>query len=243
MACKASILIPFRTKEASREDNLRFIAARLAHFHPGYEILVRGDGCKEGPFNKSRAINRLVLEAKTDILFIHDADVIIAAQTLDLCRHLLSTGLDYVRAFRYVYRLTPEYTRELLNSPPSTLLRLHPKIYSKASSNAPGGLFCLTRRMWDTIGGFDERFEGWGGEDSTFRKCLWLLSPRTRKLGGPLYHLWHNNDPERMSGSNPQYQQNKRLWLRYQACKSVSSLRPILREAKNYRESLAQKND
>ena len=46
------------------------------------------------------------------------------------------------------------------------------------------------------VNGFDERFVGWGREDSDFVARLMHARVRRRKLkfGGIMYHLWH---PER----------------------------------------------
>jgi glycosyltransferase involved in cell wall biosynthesis len=47
------------------------------------------------------------------------------------------------------------------------------------------------------VNGFDERFVGWGREDSDFVARMTLAGVRRRKLkfGGIVYHLWHPERP------------------------------------------------
>ena len=57
-----------------------------------------------------------------------------------------------------------------------------------------GGSIALSRRVYEEIGGFDEEFVGWGGEDNEFwDRCL------TRRIYPfaylPLIHLWHELQP------------------------------------------------
>jgi glycosyltransferase involved in cell wall biosynthesis len=54
------------------------------------------------------------------------------------------------------------------------------------------------------INGFDERFVGWGREDSEFVVRLVNAGVRRRKLkfGGIMYHLWHPERPRDALGAN-----------------------------------------
>ena len=65
--------------------------------------------------------------------------------------------------------------------------------------NNPGLATVIRRETYFEIGGHDERFEGWGGEDVEFLDRL-----RTRKLypGSflPAIHLWHPPAPQKQSG-------------------------------------------
>ena len=54
------------------------------------------------------------------------------------------------------------------------------------------------------VNGFDERFTGWGREDSDFVARLMRASVRRRKLkfGGIMYHLWHPEQPRDALSAN-----------------------------------------
>jgi len=54
---------------------------------------------------------------------------------------------------------------------------------------SPGGNIIVPRSVWERVGGFDERFEGWGFEDAT----LLIAAGELDRLSGPLYHFWHRS--------------------------------------------------
>src|SRR5690606_12330254 len=70
--------------------------------------------------------------------------------------------------------------------------------------------------LWREIGGFDERFRSWGGED----RALWLACNVLRgrldshRIPGEAIHLWHPRSPER-DQSRADYQANVELAKRY----------------------------
>jgi GT2 family glycosyltransferase len=61
-----------------------------------------------------------------------------------------------------------------------------------------GGSFGMARDAFFDIGGFDESFVGWGGEDNEF----WERA-QTRSVWPfgyvPLVHLWHEPQPEKLN--------------------------------------------
>jgi hypothetical protein len=64
---------------------------------------------------------------------------------------------------------------------------------------AGGGLDVVTREAFDAVGGFDERYHGWGYEDSEFHVQL-VVHRRWDRLPGDAWHLWHpttDNKPDR----------------------------------------------
>ncbi len=73
-----------------------------------------------------------------------------------------------------------------------------------------GASMCLavSRPLWETVGGFDERFAGWGNEDVAFSAACHLLGRGHRRIHGDVWHLWHPANPDRPQG-------NIDLWGRY----------------------------
>ena len=55
---------------------------------------------------------------------------------------------------------------------------------------AGGGLLVITHEAWDTVGGFDESFIGWGYEDSAMTMSL-MRAGLWERLPGECWHLWH----------------------------------------------------
>lgn len=76
------------------------------------------------------------------------------------------------------------------------------------------GCVAMSRHTFDTVGGFDEGYVGWGYEDVDFaQRCggLWPI----RRVGGPVYHLWHGdrNSDDSPADSDPiQVERNLKRW-------------------------------
>jgi len=69
-----------------------------------------------------------------------------------------------------------------------------------------GGLLVVSRAAWDRVGGYDERFIGWGHEDSDLHTRL-LAEAHWDRIEGQAWHLWHPRDPHR----TPERMANQRM--------------------------------
>jgi GT2 family glycosyltransferase len=77
------------------------------------------------------------------------------------------------------------------------------------NQNWPGGTIAVRRQTFDEIGGFDEEFVGWGGEDNEFfDRCLSRRFWRHAHL--PFVHLWHAEQPRK---DDPAYREEARIRL------------------------------
>jgi hypothetical protein len=87
----------------------------------------------------------------------------------------------------------------------------------------------VPRALWESVGGFDERFEGWLGEDAAFyAACQALVG--VERFEGPCFHLWHPRSPEK-NPALPEFQANERLLARYKAARrDTEAMRGILAE-------------
>ena len=65
-----------------------------------------------------------------------------------------------------------------------------------------GGSMAITKEAYFRIGGMDEEFIGWGGEDIEFWERCSLLN---RWIWGyePIIHLWHRSQPLKEKKDNP----------------------------------------
>ncbi|HXH40006.1 MAG TPA: galactosyltransferase-related protein, partial [Thermoanaerobaculia bacterium] len=67
--------------------------------------------------------------------------------------------------------------------------------------NLHGGSVAITRGAYAAIGGFDEDFVGWGGEDNDFWERAETL--RATRFGYlPIVHLWHAPQPEKLQAAD-----------------------------------------
>lgn len=71
-----------------------------------------------------------------------------------------------------------------------------------AFQNWKGGTIAIRKDAFTSIGGFDEGFVDWGGEDDEFYdRCAAVGHCRSGYL--PFVHLWHPPQPDRKQSSNP----------------------------------------
>lgn len=173
-----------------------------------------------GPFNRGAAINAAARAAARagdwDAVVIADADVVLdrASQAEEARDRAVATGrLTY--AHDHLTMLDTEATDLVLQGdPPSFVvggLTRHPNTWSQC--------LAVPRRLWEAVGGFDERFVGWGWDDLAFMSACWALGGGIERVRGDAYHLWHPRTWEENEG-NPGHGPNQVLGQRYLAAKT-----------------------
>jgi hypothetical protein len=89
----------------------------------------------------------------------------------------------------------------------------------------------VPRPLWDKVGGFDERFVGWGFEDNAFAAaCQTMGGGHTlERMAGELWHLHHATAPEGRRGT-PTFMANKaRAEVYHQALNDPAAMAAIIR--------------
>jgi hypothetical protein len=236
----ASYLITYRESgSADRRENLLALLRWLAQWPELQTIVVEQDtvprldpdlpsaakACfayNPGPFNKSWGFNIAARLAQRPILIVGDADVI-AAHTLAAAVERCRDGVAAVKPYRRMVDLTPEETERVRSgewaflpwrsagAPPSREGQNEYVVFA-------GGLFVMRRDAYLSLGGFDERFRGWGGEDDAMSvKLSRARIPTTEINREPALHFWHPRSQETTFGQ-PHYQANARLLADYETC-------------------------
>lgn len=144
-------------------------------------------------FNKSRAMNRGVEAARGPVVVLHDADVLVPRDYLSQVAGALAAGWDAVRPVRFLFMADAAASEAVVAG------RL-PAALAEIQQNTAGLSTAVRRTTYLALGGHDERFEGWGGEDTEFLDRL-----RTRRLHPgawlPAVHLWHAAAPGKRAGA------------------------------------------
>lgn len=144
-----------------------------------------------GLFNRSWGYNCAINFTRYKKLILADNDLV-------LDNHDLLLGLDHlkkyniVKPFNKVYDLDSDATINCIN--------LNEYYQTDTSRNrinlTAGGLLMITRETFLKVGGYDERFEGWGGEDDEMTLHLWKYIHNNEitlhQLTGNLFHLYHD---------------------------------------------------
>ncbi|MFN9644468.1 MAG: glycosyltransferase family 2 protein [Cyanobacteriota bacterium] len=150
-------------------------------------------------YNRSAAFNFGARHAHGRILLLHDNDMLMP---VCYCKNILAiakTGYEAINTKRYVFYMCRQHTERILRS--FNQITSYPPEYIVQNLEA-GGSMAITKEAYREIGGMDENFVGWGGEDIEFWKRCSLLK---RWIWGyePIIHLWHPSQPLKESTRNP----------------------------------------
>lgn len=205
-----SILVPFHCpdKHNQRAKNWRWLKKYWAANLPGAEIIIGEDktAIELGlPFSKSTAVNNAASRASGDIFVIVDADGFIAVDAVleaaKKIRHARKKGhrLWFV-PYRWFLRLTEECSRMLLESDPANPYEFSTPPPSCCIQSTEGsqhghwygaGIQIMPSEAFWEVGGWDERFRGWGGEDHAAMRAMDTLYWRHKTLPVQFLHVWH----------------------------------------------------
>ena len=149
-------------------------------------------------YNRSSAFNFGIEKAKADILILHDNDLCIPACYTDEHLKWLSSGYDLVNLKRYIFGLNRRDSEQLLSNKNFTQSYAPDYVLQNAKG---GGSLTIKRSAYERIGGYDNRFAGWGGEDNELwqRAQVLKIYPFANL---PLIHLWHKPQPDRRGGKH-----------------------------------------
>jgi len=207
---KLSILIPYTSRNITEENGRReqlwqWVKKRYEIQFPYADICL--GYYDEKPFSTSRALNIAYNQSdkNREYLFIVGADTIFDNhQYLSVMEMFDSDKYDIVIPFcRGVY-FSKEYTDILLNQPPNISIRdtwdeaINPPFLSGAlfpNNGSAYGVYFIRRSCWEEVGGYDNRFIGWGYEDRATGIILeTLFDSRIAYLSySTLWHLYHDH--------------------------------------------------
>lgn len=182
---KIAVCVPHRPSHPDRVANF----ARVRADWDAVGIPVYTGDCEGDDWKRAYAVNAACAQATdADVLFISDSDILLdvpVTQTLAACEAALK-GDCYVVAFTtliYLNAESEEFWRQ---------------------SMIWGGVFAIPRSLYDEVGGFDQRFRGYGSEDKGFLVCASTLGGDKQRMPGYAYHLDHPEDPLRTSEATRQ---------------------------------------
>ena len=224
---RVSIVIPFKSDDLHRKQLLEFIVNRYKNILPETEVIVAGDGKQDG-WSKAKASNNGVKRAKGDIVMIVDADIIIPLNSL-LQMIKFSVGEKVVFLQGKKRDITQRSTKDVLTNSVDFLDTSHEKemVWNKA-------IFCMTKDKFLNCKGFDERFEGWGGEELAFYQILNIYYGAPRFINCDIYyHLWHEVQSTKTDYKNNIQNANKRMLNKYKRARTISDLKRI-RDEQDY---------
>ena len=149
------------------------------------------------PYSRSWAFNRGVREAQGRFVVLHDNDVLAPAAYAAEVVRLGQAGYEAMRLQRFVFYLDQASTARMGEpGAAGSLLGGDPGL-EFVRQNCEGHTIAVDRDAYLRLGGHDEGFLGWGGEDNEFYDRCRLL--RFHPWGYlPFVHLWHAPQPGKL---------------------------------------------
>jgi hypothetical protein len=149
--------------------------------------------CRSWAFNVGAKV------ARSGVLLFHDNDMLMPGDYAAAVLARLQQGWEVVNLKRFVFYLRRDHTEQVLEAR-AGLTDVAPDAI--AQNLEGGGSVAILRTAYDAIGGFDEAFVGWGGEDVEFWERA--STRRVWPYGSfPLVHLWHGDQPGKRDSDNP----------------------------------------
>src|SRR5690242_12206504 len=204
------ILVP-RRAHPERDKLWAWAKARWERHFPEFDV-VEGHH-DDGPFNRSAAINRAAkLAGDWDFAIVIDADIFIRrSQVLAAVETAQRTGKVTWAHMRW-RGIRKDWTERILRDRRDFGPEIDGDMDLFVETTNPISWSCcivFPRAVFDDMGGFDERFRGWGYEDMAVQATVAglygheriavrpedrLLPEEYRQLARPadVFHLWHD---------------------------------------------------
>lgn len=164
-----------------------------------------------GLFNRSWGFNIGVRNTTNPILFFGDSDMIVNPIHIFETINLLQTSqFDVVSPFKQCIELDEKETQIVdIKNFNYSLDKL-----PRGGMNFCSGIVAYNRIALERIYAWDERFEGWGGEDDIqFMKTRQILKFLT--LNASCFHLYHERSKLDGTNQHPNYQNNLSMFWHY----------------------------
>lgn len=181
-----AVVVPRRADGGHRDQVWAELLAWYAAELP--EVRVVEGHHDDGPFNRSAAINAGVDAAGPhDVLVIADADSWVDPEQLRTAVSTSAATGQLVLAYDLFCYLSRTMSAEALAGFagswwPGVEWSLDWSVSSMVVVPAP---------LWAEMGGADEGFVGWGGEDFALFHALDTLGGGHHRTLGPVWHFWH----------------------------------------------------
>lgn len=204
----ATILMNYRESSPERYKNLLTTLRWLAHEAPEVRLLIveqdtqpRLSGDLPHPnhqlvfaynpngFNRSWGFNVGARLARSLVLVFTDADLLVPGQLHPMIGACAQQA-PVAKPYESVRDLSEAESEALHQGEWGYVPSARPEAL-RDKLTVPGGMFAIRHDAFFHVGGWDERFVGWGGEDNALASKLERARVPIRVSPGVALHLWH----------------------------------------------------
>lgn len=188
-----------------REPNLRRVLSWLALFPDLDVLVVEQDNMRrfspppgvrhvfarsQAPYNRSWGFNVAYRESDSPNIVFGDSDIIMQVHEFRAALEA-AENVDVVSPYSSVVDLE-SFESSLPLEGLASVVRPGRGETDNQRTNLCGGVVAFSRSAFERVGGWDENFEGWGGEDDMMSFKVSAAGLRTACMPFRCYHLWHH---------------------------------------------------
>lgn len=194
-----SVVVPYRGDNGGARDQAwDYVQQWWAREYPDWQVVC--GYIDPGPWIKARAVADGLCDATGDIIVLADADVICygVGVAVDALTHGRCTwAVPHYRVHRLsCWATTGLYAGQPLPPDPGPRGYFHrvpgvnPVVDESHRGMLGGGMVVMPRELYGRVP-LDNRFIGWGQEDSAFGIALGTMAGQPIRGVAALWHLWH----------------------------------------------------
>lgn len=163
---------------------------------PGVRYVYTKPTVENMPYNRSWSLNVGARTAKGRVLVLHDGDYVVPNEFAKNISKRIVDKVDALRLPRYIFYLDRQNSEVVQTTKSFDSV----SEVSQIVQNNPTPM-AITREAYLRIGGHDEAFYGWGGEDNEFLERVRTLN-HCEGAFLPIFHMWHPEAPNRSGDRN-----------------------------------------
>ena len=213
-----SIVLPYRPSEDGyRSAIFDWIYKRYEQLFPDSEIIVCDSNDEQ--FSRSKSRNIGVDQSTKKFILLADADIIPFKQFIESGIFDINNGVSWMILYDndLYFNADKSSSKIILNSDPISEIIPSQIIWEHKITSWAGQLL-FKREDFYEIGGYDERFTGWGYEDNAFQVAAdTILGQHKRVRNAWTIHLWHPYSHDSTFGQ-PMIRYNRNLYNNYVRC-------------------------
>ena len=217
MATDIPVLVPWRTDNGPREKVWDTLKPSWIEHHR----VIEGSGPTSGPFNRSAALNQAANDAGDwDLAILADADSWVPRYVVEQAFLMARHSGRLVFAHNGVWQSVDAEWKPV----------------GKPVRGAASSILVIDRELWERVGGFDERFVGYGYEDRAFAHACLVAGGKPLRVEDPnawVRHLDHESRDtftELRQAQDVQLEANRALASRYLNCPDIEALNALIAE-------------